>query len=69
MVVRLPRTDLLYVFRERKEYAVFRDLLRMIPGLEGRLMESSEEEVVAIADLVMSSVDSIVHYSLTAAGF
>lgn len=54
MVVRLPRTDLLYVFRERKEYAVFRDLLRMIPGLEGRLMESSEEEVVAIADLVMS---------------
>jgi len=40
------------VDRERKEYAVFRELLHMIPGLEARLMESSEEQVVNVADLV-----------------
>lgn len=39
-------------FRERQEYTVFRELLRMVPGLEARLMESSEEETIAIADLV-----------------
>lgn len=38
--------------RERKEYAVFKELLRMIPSLEARLMESSEEAVISIADLV-----------------
>jgi len=40
------------VDREPKEYAVFRELLRMIPALEARLMASSEEQVVNIADLV-----------------
>ncbi|KAF8834924.1 hypothetical protein BDN67DRAFT_913952, partial [Paxillus ammoniavirescens] len=39
---------------ERKEYAVFCELLRMVPRMEARLMESSEEEVVHLADLVMS---------------
>lgn len=38
---------------ERKEYSVFRELLRMVPGLEARLMEISEQEVVDIADLVI----------------
>ena len=37
---------------ERKERAVFRELLRLVPSLEDRLMSSSEEEVSAIADLV-----------------
>jgi hypothetical protein len=37
---------------ERKEYQVFRELLRMAPGLEARLMESSEDEVIHVADLV-----------------
>lgn len=37
---------------ERKELSVFRELLRTVPGIENRLMESSEEEAVAIADLV-----------------
>ena len=46
----LPLT--LDIHRERKEYAVFRELLRLVPGLEGRLMESSEEQVIHIADLV-----------------
>lgn len=36
---------------ERKECVVFRELLRIVPGLETRLMESSEEEVIATADL------------------
>ena len=41
-----------FVDREWKEYAVFCELLHMIPGLEAWLMESSEEQVVNIADLV-----------------
>ena len=39
-------------YREHKEYAVFRELLRMVSGLETRLMELSEEQVVDITDLV-----------------
>ena len=31
---------------------MFRSLLRLVPGFEARLMASSEEEVVSIADLV-----------------
>lgn len=34
------------------EYSVFRELLKIIPGLEERLMESGESEVIAIAELV-----------------
>ena len=40
------------VCRQRKECSVFCELLRSVPGLETRLMLSSEEEVMAIADLV-----------------
>ena len=42
------------VDREQKEYAVFHELLHMIPGLEAWLMGSLEEQVVNIADLVTS---------------
>ncbi|KAF9241132.1 hypothetical protein BU15DRAFT_32846, partial [Melanogaster broomeanus] len=42
---------------ERAEFTVFRGLLRMIPGLEARLMESSEEEVVLIADLIQKGAN------------
>lgn len=38
--------------RERREHRVFMKLLQMIPGLEERLVQSSEPEVVLIADLV-----------------
>lgn len=38
--------------RERKEHRVFMKLLQMIPGLEDRLMNSTEEEVVFVAELV-----------------
>jgi len=40
------------VDRERKEYAVFHELLCMIPGLKAQLMGSLEEQVVNIANLV-----------------
>lgn len=39
-------------FKEWKELEVFRELLRMVPGLEAHLMDSSEDEVIHIADLV-----------------
>ena len=31
---------------------VFCKLLKMVPGLESRLMESSEDDVITISDLV-----------------
>ena len=46
-----PVTNLLDS-RERKELAVFCELLKMVPGLEAQLMESSEDDVITIADLV-----------------
>ena len=54
--------------RERKEYRVFTKLLQIIPGLEERLMRSSEEEVVFIAELVccrpphFSKTDQLLRY-------
>jgi hypothetical protein len=41
-----------YWSRERREHRVFRLLLHMIPGLEDRIMEGSEDEIVLIAELV-----------------
>jgi hypothetical protein len=40
------------VCRERREHRVFRSLLNAVPGLEERLITSSEDEVRMIADLV-----------------
>ena len=37
---------------ERKEFNIFKELLRMVPGLEARIMESSEEDVMHIGELV-----------------
>ncbi|KIJ09521.1 hypothetical protein PAXINDRAFT_17395 [Paxillus involutus ATCC 200175] len=42
---------------ERQEFAIFRELLRTIPGLEARLMESSEEEVMLIGELVQKGAN------------
>ncbi|KAF8835202.1 hypothetical protein BDN67DRAFT_913464 [Paxillus ammoniavirescens] len=44
---------------DRKEYSVFRELLRMIPGLEARLMESSEEDAIHIADMIQKGANSV----------
>jgi hypothetical protein len=38
--------------RERREHRVFQQLLRMVPGLEERIMEGSGEEIGHVADLV-----------------
>lgn len=39
-------------YRQRKEYNVFLQLLRMVPHLTERLAESSNEEYTMVADLV-----------------
>lgn len=38
--------------RERREHLVFSHLLEMVPGLEERLLEGTDEGVVHIAELV-----------------
>jgi hypothetical protein len=38
--------------RQRREHLVFQSLLQMVPGLEARLLEGSEDDVVQIAELV-----------------
>ncbi|KAF8835889.1 hypothetical protein BDN67DRAFT_992297 [Paxillus ammoniavirescens] len=47
------------IFRrsKHKEYTVFRELLRMVPGLEPCLMTSSEEEVILVADLIQKGAN------------
>jgi hypothetical protein len=46
----------LFTYRERREHRVFDALLQMIPGLEQRLIESSDDEdVLRIAELVSIS--------------
>jgi len=42
----------LLLYRERREHRIFDRMLQMIPGLEKRLFEGSNEEVVMIAELV-----------------
>lgn len=41
--------------RSRREFLAFQELLRMVPHLEDRLVEGTDEEAVAIADLVRVS--------------
>lgn len=38
--------------RERREHSVFQRLLEMVPGLEERLVDASDESVAHIAELV-----------------
>jgi hypothetical protein len=38
--------------RRRREHRVFNALLQMVPGLEDRLMGGSDEDIVAIAEMV-----------------
>ncbi|KIJ10242.1 hypothetical protein PAXINDRAFT_86370, partial [Paxillus involutus ATCC 200175] len=44
--------------RERKEYAVFRKLLKIVLGLEAHLMSSSEDDVVTVAELIQKGANS-----------
>jgi len=47
--------------REQKELEVFCELLKMVPTLEAWLMQSSEEEVINIADLVHRVISAAAH--------
>lgn len=38
--------------RERREHKVFQELLKLVPGLEERLMTGSDDEVAITSDLV-----------------
>ncbi|KIM57809.1 hypothetical protein SCLCIDRAFT_1219064, partial [Scleroderma citrinum Foug A] len=42
---------------EQKEYGVFKELLCMIPSMEAHLMESSEEMVTTIAELIQKGIN------------
>lgn len=48
----LLQDEYLKCVRERREHRIFRTLLQMIPGIEERLMEGSDEDVVHVAELV-----------------
>lgn len=56
-LIPLPAHPLIWlsVSRQRQEYKVFQQLLKMVPRLPERLMEKSEEECMMIADLVSVS--------------
>lgn len=43
---------LLIYFRQRREHAIFQELLKAVPGLEERLVTGSDDEVTLIAELV-----------------
>ena len=49
-------------FRERREHRVFKELIRIVPGLEERFMRSSEEEIGMISDLVIVLLSSYFSY-------
>jgi hypothetical protein len=42
-------------YRQRREHGVFRVLLQMVPGLEDRLIEGSEEDILSVAVMVSRS--------------
>lgn len=46
--------------RERHEFRVFKDLLRMVPGLEERLIEGNEEDAQRIAESVSAVSVSVI---------
>jgi len=47
--------------RERQEHRIFKALLLLVPGLEERLMQSSNEGVIYIAELVCVYVINAAH--------
>jgi hypothetical protein len=48
----LPVVTCSYLFRERQEHKIFKELLNGVPGLEERLMTGSGDEVGIVAELV-----------------
>ena len=50
-------------YRQRREHRVFSMLLQMVPGLENRLMNGEDEDVVSIAEMVRSIYSGINLYN------
>jgi hypothetical protein len=48
--------------RQRREHRVFGVLLQMVPGLETRLMEGLEEDLVSIAEMVCLIIFYVNYY-------
>jgi hypothetical protein len=38
--------------RQKREYGVYKQLMKMVPGLKEHLLEGSEEEILHVADMV-----------------
>ena len=51
------------MLRERREYRVYRSLLCMIPGLEERLVNGSDEETRMVADLVCTECRGLLYFA------
>ena len=51
---------IVFIVRERREHRVYDTLLKVVPNLEERLMNASEEEVGMIAEL--ASINHPCHY-------
>jgi hypothetical protein len=47
-----PFSDCLFTNRKRRVHRVFLALTQMVPGLEDRLVEGSDEDVVLVAEMV-----------------
>jgi len=47
-----------FTHEERKEHRVFEQLLKMIPGLEDRLLSGSDQEIGHVADLLQKGASS-----------
>jgi hypothetical protein len=47
------KSKLTFIFRERREHQVFKQLLQMIPGLEDRIMEGTNEYIKHTGELVL----------------
>ncbi|KIK26929.1 hypothetical protein PISMIDRAFT_8693 [Pisolithus microcarpus 441] len=43
---------------ERKEYSVFQELLKIVPNLEDCIMSSSEQDVIAMAELIQKGASA-----------
>ncbi len=53
-VVGFPTFDVLLYYRQRNEYKVYLRLLGVVPRLEERIMDGSDEEYKILANLVCS---------------
>lgn len=49
--------------REGREHRVYKELLRMVPNLEERVMTGSEQDLIEVADLV--SIITTIHLTNT----